>query len=64
MCEINAFFKDESGERIILENVDVLKTDGNKIFLKSLFGDERTIEGHVSEMSFSRHKLIIEAKSG
>jgi len=60
MCEANAYISREGKEELYLENVDVLIPEGSKIYLRNLFGEQKTFEGHVKEISLLRHKILLE----
>ena len=60
MCEANAYIYRDGKEDIYLENVDVLIPEGGKIYLKNLFGEQKTFEGSIKEISLLRHRIILE----
>lgn len=60
MCEANAYVYKDGSEELYLENVDVLIPEGNKIYLRNLFGEQKTFEGQVKEISLLRHKIVLE----
>lgn len=60
MCEANAYILKEGQEILYLENVDVMIPEGNSIYLKNLFGEQKTFEGRLKEMSLIRHRIILE----
>ncbi len=60
MCEANAYVYKDGKEELYLENVDVLIPEGRKIYLRNLFGEQKTFEGHVKEISLLRHKILLE----
>ncbi|MCI0469888.1 MAG: CooT family nickel-binding protein [Nitrospirae bacterium] len=62
MCEANAYLYRDGKEELLLENVDVLIPEGDKIYLKNLFGEQKTIEAKLKEVSLLRHKIILEEK--
>jgi len=62
MCEANAYVYKDGTEELYLENVDVMKPEGGKIFLKNLFGEQKTFEGEIKEVSLLRHKIVLEKK--
>ncbi|MBF0540723.1 MAG: CooT family nickel-binding protein [Nitrospirae bacterium] len=63
MCEANAFICDKDGkETLYLENVDVIRPEEGKIFLRSLFGEQKVFEGSVREISLIKHKILLEEK--
>ncbi len=62
MCEANAYVYSNGNEELYLENVDVMKPEGEKIFLKNLFGEQKVFEGQIREISLLRHRIILEKK--
>ncbi len=60
MCEANAYIYRDGKEELYLENVDLLIPEGNKIFLRNLFGEQKTFNGHVKEISLLKHKILLE----
>ncbi|MBS1115436.1 MAG: hypothetical protein H6Q94_1165, partial [Nitrospirae bacterium] len=49
MCEANAYIFENGKEELYLENVDVMKPEEGKIFLKNLFGEQKVFEGEIKE---------------
>ena len=62
MCEANAYIYKDGKEELYLENVDLLIPEGNRIFLRNLFGEQKTFDGHVKEISLLKHKILLEEK--
>ena len=62
MCEANAYIYKDGAEELYLENVDVMKPEEGKIFLKNLFGEQKVFEGQIREISLLRHKIVLEKK--
>jgi predicted RNA-binding protein len=62
MCEANAYIYENGREELYLENVDVMKPEDGKIFLKNLFGEQKVFEGEIKEVSLLRHRIILEKK--
>ena len=62
MCEANAYIYKDGKEDLYLENVDVLIPEGGKIYLRNLFGEQKTFDGQVKEISLLRHKILLEEK--
>ena len=61
MCESNAYITDVDGnEQLIMESVDYLRTDGETIVLRSLFGEETTLKATIKELNLTGHKLLLE----
>lgn len=62
MCEANAYIYKNGREELYLDSVDMLVPEGDKIFLKNLFGEQKTFEGRVKEISLLKHKILLEEK--
>ena len=62
MCEANAYILKDGKEELYLENVDLMKPEDGKIFMKNLFGEQKIFEGEIKEVSLLRHKIILEKK--
>jgi predicted RNA-binding protein len=62
MCEANAYILENGKEELYLENVDVMKPEEGKIFLKNLFGEQKVFEGEIKEVSLLRHKIVLQKK--
>lgn len=62
MCEANAYIVKDGKEILYLENVDILIPEGEKIYLRNLFGEQKTLTGHIKEISLLRHRIILEEK--
>ena len=62
MCEANAYIFEDGKEELYLENVDVMKPEEGKIFLKNLFGEQKVFEGEIKEVSLLRHKIVLQKK--
>ncbi|MBI5073665.1 MAG: CooT family nickel-binding protein [Nitrospirae bacterium] len=62
MCEANAYIYSDGKEELYLENVDLMKPENGKIFMKNLFGEQKIFEGEIKEVSLLRHKIILEKK--
>jgi len=59
MCETNAYIKKNGEEELFLENVDILRPEDGKIYMKNLFGEQKTFEGSIEEISLAQHKIIL-----
>ncbi|MGB9716103.1 MAG: CooT family nickel-binding protein [Thermodesulfovibrionales bacterium] len=62
MCEANAYIYKDDKEELYLENVDILRPEGGKIYLRNLFGEQKVFEGEIKEISLLKHKIILEKK--
>lgn len=60
MCEANAYVIKDGKEEIYLESVDILRPEGNQIYLRNIFGEQKVFRGKIKEMSLLNHKIILE----
>jgi predicted RNA-binding protein len=63
MCEANAYVLKNGQEELYLDSVDIILPEGENIYMKNLFGVQKTFQGRVKEISLIRHKIILEEKS-
>jgi len=59
MCETNVYIDDDGKEELYLENVDIIRPEDGKLFMKNLFGEQKTFEGSIKEISLTRHRIIL-----
>ncbi len=59
MCEANAYVYENGKEELYLENVEIMRPEEGKIFLRNLFGEQRLFEGELKEVSLLNHKIIL-----
>ncbi|MGD1076444.1 MAG: CooT family nickel-binding protein [Thermodesulfovibrionales bacterium] len=62
MCETNAYVLKNGSEELYLENVDLMKPEEGKIFLRNLFGEQKVFEGAIKEISLLKHRIVLEKK--
>jgi predicted RNA-binding protein len=59
MCLATAYRGGESDQPIMQEIAHV-RIDGDRVELESLFGDNKVIQGKITEIDFMSSKLIVE----
>lgn len=59
MCESTAFLLRDGKEEKLLEDVIMLKPEGNKIILKSILGETQEIEAVVDHIDLMGHKIVL-----
>jgi len=61
MCEANAFLVKEGEEQLIMESIDTVEPNGSDEWrLVSIFGDQKTVKGHIKAMNLVNHKILFE----
>jgi predicted RNA-binding protein len=62
MCEANAYIYKDGKEEMYLENVDIMRPEEGKLYLKNLFGEQKLFDGTIKEISLLKHKIVLEKK--
>lgn len=60
MCEANAYLLKNGQEELILEAVDILEDEGDRIRIANIFGEQKTLKAKIRRMSLVDHKIILE----
>lgn len=61
MCELKAYLKKNDREDLILEAVNIVRSESGEVVLRSLFGEEKRVQGEVREVSLVKNRIVIEA---
>jgi predicted RNA-binding protein len=59
MCETNVYIEKDGKEELYLENVDILRPQQGKLYMKNLFGEQKFFEGTIKEISLDKHRIIL-----
>jgi predicted RNA-binding protein len=60
MCEANAYLVKEGREELILEAVDKVENEGDRIKIENIFGEQKVVRGRIRSMSLVNHRIVIE----
>ncbi|UCD57702.1 MAG: CooT family nickel-binding protein [Candidatus Hydrogenedentota bacterium] len=60
MCEANAYILENDREQLFLESVDILRPEGEGVYMCSAFGEQKTVSARVKEIRLMDHKIILE----
>ena len=60
MCDLKAYLKKNDTEELLLESVNQVRTEGDEVVLKNLFGEEKRVRGIVREVSLVKSRLVVE----
>ncbi len=60
MCDMSAVVQADDGEELLLESVDYIRQEGGKVYLRNIFGEERTVEAAIVEISLAKHRVVLE----
>jgi predicted RNA-binding protein len=45
-----------------MESVDYMKMDGDRVILKSIFGETADVRARLTELHLSAHRIVLEAE--
>ncbi len=61
MCEVHAYILKEDQEEILLENVDLLEVEGDKIRMVNIFGEQKILKVRIKSFNGSESRIILKA---
>ena len=59
MCEANAYLIEGQETRLIMEAVDTVEPEGDKIKLISIFGDQKFIRASIHSLALVDHNIFL-----
>ncbi|MDH7500523.1 MAG: CooT family nickel-binding protein [candidate division NC10 bacterium] len=64
MCEATAYLMNEDGKEVVLlKDVDVLRPQGRRLYLRDIFGEQKEIEAVIQEISLLNHRILLRKRS-
>ena len=63
MCESSAYLIQDGKEELILENVEELYTEGNTVKIVNLFGDQKSVDAEIKQISFVNNKIFLKKRN-
>ncbi len=60
MCEANVYLLKDGQEELIMEEVDIIRPEEGKYYLRSVMGEQKMIDGQIKSISLVNHKIIME----
>jgi len=60
MCESHAYLMKEGKEELVMEDIMILRTEGNNYFLQNIFGEQKRIRARLKEMNLIDHRIVFE----
>lgn len=64
MCEANAYLLKGENEELVMEAVDVIEPQGDEIYLRSIFGEQKFLKARLKTTSLVDHKILLEPLPG
>ncbi len=62
MCDLNAYVRNNGREELVLESVNLIRSEGGEVVLRNLFGEEKRVAGEVREVSLTKNRVIVEPR--
>ena len=60
MCLSKVYF-DRNGEKeLLMEEIASLTIRGDRLLLKTLFGEQKEVEAHIQEIDFKSNSILLE----
>ena len=60
MCEANAYLTRGDEEHLFMENIDILRPEGENVYIRDIFGEQRWVKAHIKEMNLVQHRIVLE----
>ncbi len=60
MCEANAYILKEGKEDMVLEDLIILRPEGEELYLQNIFGEQRRIKARIKELNLIEHRIVLE----
>lgn len=60
MCDLKAYARRNDKEEMVLEAVNLIRSEGGEVVLKNLFGEEKRLRGRVVEVSLARNRVVVD----
>jgi predicted RNA-binding protein len=61
MCDLKAYVKKQDKEELLLEAVNLVRTEGDDVIVRNLFGEEKRVKAAIREVSLVRSRVILES---
>jgi predicted RNA-binding protein len=63
MCLAKAYLKEHGVRDVLLEDVASVKVADRKIFLSTIFGEQKELEADIREIDFEKASITLEKRS-
>jgi len=60
MCQSNVYLEHDGQQQLIIEDVGLMRPEGDKILLISIFGEEKLIDAKIKMIDLLHHKIVLE----
>ena len=63
MCLSKAYVEKKGGRELLMEEVSSIDIKGDRLQLKTLFGEEKEISGSIKRIDFMTHNILLEEET-
>jgi predicted RNA-binding protein len=60
VCDLKAYIKKNDKEELLLDSVNLIRTEDGEVTVRNLFGEEKTVRGEVREVSLVKSRILVE----
>jgi len=60
MCQSNAYLEYDGQQQLIIEDVGLMRPEGDKILLISIFGEEELVDAKIKMIDLLHHRIVLE----
>jgi len=60
MCDTNLYLIREGQEKLLMENIDTIRRQEDKLVLRDIFGEEKTVKARFHEADMLHHRIVLE----
>jgi predicted RNA-binding protein len=62
VCDLKVYVRNNDREELVLESVNLIRSEGGEVVLRNLFGEEKRVRGEVREVSLAKNRVILEPR--
>ena len=59
MCQSNVYALKDDQEELVLEDVAFVEVDGDRITMKTLFGEPVSLKAQVEHIDLMKHRIVL-----
>ena len=59
MCLSKAYLIKNGERELVMEEVSSVKSEGDKLLLKTLFGEQKELKAGIKEIDFMTHNILL-----
>ena len=60
MCDTNLYLIRDGQEKLLMENIDTIRRQEDKLVLRDIFGEEKTVKARFHEADMLHHRIVLE----